>query len=417
MPYDVFISHTKEDEKHADAARAALESAGLKCWIAPRDIDAGKDWGAEIINAIAVSRVMLVIFSSHANSSNHITREVNQADEKNLPVITFRVEEIEPKGSLEYFLDSKHWLDAFPKPTEKHPQLIETVKRFLSAGPLKPAPPPVIKSRPRLPKWLIVAGGLLLVLVAVIGVPALWPKGSDVVVVNDNKTLTPSPSTSTSPTPTMTATSSPAPTISNKNDGGPTVTPTAPPDETDLKITQLFAVLDRGDSTDGARRDAIYSLEPLAKKDFGTHMRVVRQLTEFIRKRAPIIGGQCSKRPSRRLPVDLQAAIEVLGSRLWWYGNGETEPLDLSETDLSGAFFSKRGDGAHFEGVRLRGACLDNALLGGANFQCAYLNGASVSDIDVSNTNFIGADLGSLRNKSEPQMNMAQREGRAACPP
>lgn len=71
MTYDVFISHTQEDEKHALAALAALESAGLRCWISTRDINPSAEWSESIVKAIKGSRSMLVIFSSHANNSDH----------------------------------------------------------------------------------------------------------------------------------------------------------------------------------------------------------------------------------------------------------------------------------------------------------------------------------------------------------
>jgi hypothetical protein len=35
-------------------------------------------------------------------------------------VLPFRVEDVLPSGSLEYFLSSQHWLDAFPPPMEPH---------------------------------------------------------------------------------------------------------------------------------------------------------------------------------------------------------------------------------------------------------------------------------------------------------
>jgi hypothetical protein len=35
-------------------------------------------------------------------------------------VLPFRIEEVLPSKSLEYFLSSQHWLDAFPPPPETH---------------------------------------------------------------------------------------------------------------------------------------------------------------------------------------------------------------------------------------------------------------------------------------------------------
>jgi hypothetical protein len=411
MPYDVFISHTKEDEKHADAARAALESAGLKCWIAPRDIDAGKDWGAEIIKAITNSRAMLVVFSSHANNSNHITREVNQADEKGLSVVTFRVENVDPEGSLEYFLDSKHWLDAFPRPREKHAQLVRAIKLLLSEAAVVLPPEP--RERTTFPKWVLAA---VVGLLAVVAVVVLVNRQRRDVVVSHDVTPTPAP-TQASPTVTPVIDSNhnsnvigpPPPTPS------PIATQVSLPDATAERITQVADVLLRDDSSDASRRDAINELEQLAKKGLNYNNRVVGHLIAFIRKQT-IYNEPCLARPARPLPDNVQTALTVLSRRLWWFGHGETELLNLEGTDLRGANFMRKGSVAHFEGVLLRSACLDNAKMMDADFRCANLSGASVSGIDVNNTNFNRANLGGLRNANETEINMAQRGGDAVCP-
>jgi hypothetical protein len=44
MPAMVFISHSSKGQATADAICSHLESAGIKCWIAPRDIAVGSDW-------------------------------------------------------------------------------------------------------------------------------------------------------------------------------------------------------------------------------------------------------------------------------------------------------------------------------------------------------------------------------------
>ena len=47
MPHDVFISYASEDAAPADAVRAALEGAGIRCWIARRDIMPGELAGGD----------------------------------------------------------------------------------------------------------------------------------------------------------------------------------------------------------------------------------------------------------------------------------------------------------------------------------------------------------------------------------
>jgi hypothetical protein len=58
--HDVFISHSSDDKRAADAACAVLEARGIKCWMAPRNIRPGSDWGESIITAIEQSRIMLL---------------------------------------------------------------------------------------------------------------------------------------------------------------------------------------------------------------------------------------------------------------------------------------------------------------------------------------------------------------------
>src|SRR5215470_7055247 len=69
LPHDVFISYSGEDKLAADAACATLEAAGIRCWIAPRDILPGAEWGEAIVDAIDRSEVLLLIFSTNANES------------------------------------------------------------------------------------------------------------------------------------------------------------------------------------------------------------------------------------------------------------------------------------------------------------------------------------------------------------
>ncbi len=120
MAHDVFVSYSSHDKPTADAVVARLEAAGLRCWVAPRDILPGMEWGEGIIDGINRSRVMVLVFSSNANASPQIRREVERAVNKGLPIIPFRIEEVMPSRSLEYFLSSPHWLDALTPPVEAH---------------------------------------------------------------------------------------------------------------------------------------------------------------------------------------------------------------------------------------------------------------------------------------------------------
>lgn len=63
MPHDVFISYATGDKVVADAACATLEARRLRCWIAPRDVLPGTNYGEAIVNALRDSKVVVLLFS------------------------------------------------------------------------------------------------------------------------------------------------------------------------------------------------------------------------------------------------------------------------------------------------------------------------------------------------------------------
>src|SRR5436190_15750052 len=141
MAFDAFVSYSSKDKVAADAACAVLEGAGVRCWIAPRDIRPGGEYGAAIIDAIDHCRVMVLIFSSSANASQQILREIERAVSKGVAIVPVRIEDVVPTRSMEYFLGAIHWLEALTPPIEKHlHQLAETVKAILQTDPTRSAP-------------------------------------------------------------------------------------------------------------------------------------------------------------------------------------------------------------------------------------------------------------------------------------
>jgi len=148
LSFDVFISYSSQDKPTADAACAALEGAGIRCWIAPRDILPGTDYGESIVNALENTKVLILIFSNNANASQQIKREIERAVSKGIPIIPVRIENVAPSKALEYFISTPHWLDAFPPPREIYfAKLIESVQGLLggkSRSPMADAKQPEI---------------------------------------------------------------------------------------------------------------------------------------------------------------------------------------------------------------------------------------------------------------------------------
>jgi hypothetical protein len=139
MAHDVYISYSHVDKAAADAACATLERAGIRCWIAPRDITPGDEWSAAIIKAIDQCRAMVLIFSQNANTSRQIRREVERAITVGIPLVPVRIEDVVPTESLAYFMGTVHWLDAMTPPFENHlVRLADSLKGLLQARPSSP---------------------------------------------------------------------------------------------------------------------------------------------------------------------------------------------------------------------------------------------------------------------------------------
>lgn len=104
----------------AESIVGALEAAAMPCWIAPRDIVAGADWSEEIIRGLDESGLVVVVLSEHSLASKQVRREVSRASSRDLPIIPFRIADVQLTYSLEFFLENRHRLDAFTHPLEYH---------------------------------------------------------------------------------------------------------------------------------------------------------------------------------------------------------------------------------------------------------------------------------------------------------
>ena len=130
--FDVMISHSTADKLISTTLCERLEAADLRCWIAPRNIAGGEEWTAAILDGIASSQMMLLVFSESANASRHVQREILFATEKKLPILPFRIENVVPTGSLAYCLLGLQWLDGLdPAHDQNIDALIGRVQKIL----------------------------------------------------------------------------------------------------------------------------------------------------------------------------------------------------------------------------------------------------------------------------------------------
>jgi len=132
MSGQIFISYAVEDKDVGAVVCEVLEGAGWKCWIAPRNILPGGDWGEAIIDAINQSRLMVLVYSESACNSVQVKREVERAVSKDVTILPFRIENTPVSKSLEYYLATAVWLDASSTPVASHLEVLkQTVSRLI----------------------------------------------------------------------------------------------------------------------------------------------------------------------------------------------------------------------------------------------------------------------------------------------
>lgn len=172
MAHDVFISYSSEDKAVADAVCANLENKKIRCWIAPRDIPPGEEWGKSIIDAINQSKVFVLVFSKSADHSPQVLREVERAVNREIPIIPIRIDNVLPHNSMEYYISTTHWLDAISPPLENHINKLAKIVQNILNPPKEIFPDPkeayVVKKekkvKEKLLNYIIVLIGLIAVL-------------------------------------------------------------------------------------------------------------------------------------------------------------------------------------------------------------------------------------------------------------
>lgn len=138
---EVFISYSTKDEDVANMVCNALESNGIKCWIAPRDISGGADWQPSITEAISESRVFIVIYSENSAQSPQVARELALADEKGdhpRTIIPYKIDNTALVAGFKYYLVSSQWVTVDRVNNDfRTESLISSVNKALGKEPTK----------------------------------------------------------------------------------------------------------------------------------------------------------------------------------------------------------------------------------------------------------------------------------------
>ncbi len=117
---DVFISYEHESKSIADNICSVLETKGVRCWYAPRDVYG--DYATSIVEAIEKCKVFVLILNHNSSESPHVLNEVEMAYKRilngEITIIPFKVDEGVLSKAMEYYVKRLHWIDAVSESLE-----------------------------------------------------------------------------------------------------------------------------------------------------------------------------------------------------------------------------------------------------------------------------------------------------------
>jgi hypothetical protein len=121
----IFISYSSKDQDIAETIYQALEARGYDCWISCRDVHPGENFQEAIVKALRAAKVMVLVFTSNANNSDEIKKELVLAGRHHVTVVPVRVEDVVPNDAFTYEFATRQWVDLF-KDWEREIELLAT---------------------------------------------------------------------------------------------------------------------------------------------------------------------------------------------------------------------------------------------------------------------------------------------------
>ncbi len=127
----VFLSYAAHDAETANSICQFLESQGVSCWLAPRDVRPGTEYADAIVGAINDAKAVVLVLSGSAVASSHVGREVERAASKHKQIIAFRIDTAPLSRSFEYFLSNSQWINV---PAIGMPAALAKLKEAVGQG-------------------------------------------------------------------------------------------------------------------------------------------------------------------------------------------------------------------------------------------------------------------------------------------
>lgn len=102
---EVFLSYSTKNSNEAAFVCKKIETAGMRCWIAPRDLLAGTNFADNIETALNNAKLLILILSRESANSPWVEGEVNTAFSSGMPILVYQIDDVRPSGALKVMLE------------------------------------------------------------------------------------------------------------------------------------------------------------------------------------------------------------------------------------------------------------------------------------------------------------------------
>ena len=113
MSAEVFVSYARTDRERVMELVERMRSAGIGVWVDEGGIHGASLWGQEIVDAIDVSKVMILMISDSSITSDNVVKELSIASEDKKPILPVYLHRAEIPKSMRYQLAGIQHIEFF----------------------------------------------------------------------------------------------------------------------------------------------------------------------------------------------------------------------------------------------------------------------------------------------------------------
>ena len=192
---DVFISyHEKSSGDLVKQIADTLESEGISCWYAKRDLPPGGKFADYIPKEIRSCKVFLLVLNEGSNHSEHVKSETNLAfrrvnKQEQITLVPFKVDNCVLDDDVDYYLSRFNIANGNPADAQSIRNLAERISRILTpatTGARKQELPAESESPPSGFKFAFWACAACIVVLAAFIIARIITPPSEPIIAQDN---------------------------------------------------------------------------------------------------------------------------------------------------------------------------------------------------------------------------------------